>query len=62
MKASSKEIHRASRKDAHDVIYDVKQKEDDDKLGKIPSGLSCFLNFNAIVLICVFILCYALFS
>ena len=29
---------------------------------KISSGMSLFLNFNAVILICVFIFCYAFFA
>ncbi|XP_060586945.1 sodium/mannose cotransporter SLC5A10-like [Ruditapes philippinarum] len=60
MSAISKEIYRSNIEDQY--AEEDKMAERYQETMKISSGVSLFLNFNAILLMCVFVLCYALFA
>lgn len=60
MKAVSKKIYRENFR--HNKSRDQEMTERYQETMKISTGVSLFLNFNAVVLMCVFIFCYAIFA
>lgn len=62
MKPASKAIHSANNVERSGAVREWELKTRYEETMKLTSGVGLFLNFNAVLLISVFIVCYILFS